>query len=126
MAYFIGANYSGTDISQEFIKKGMIGIGFDDSEAQPIHRLFNNILCGDLVVIKAYSPSKGLYIKAVGVCTNSTCFNHPKYKFYKEVRWLWEGNELLGIIRDSYTNMRTGTIYQELNETILRKVVNLI
>ena len=123
--HFIGANYGGTNMAETFVKDGVIGIGFDDTEAFPIHRAFGNIMTGDSIVIKAYSPSNGLYIKAVGICTNSKLFHHPIYKSYKEVHWLWSGNECLGIFRDSYTNIRTGTIYNELNEEILRKVISL-
>lgn len=122
----IGATYGGESVISEFIKYKGAFIGYNEDEYQPLFSHLREIKIGELVVIKAYSPSNGLYLKAIGLCISEEILNIPNLGKGRQIHWLWQGNVSLGIIRDGYTNMRTGTIYIERNIDVLKKVMALI
>jgi hypothetical protein len=87
--------------------------------------MLEEIKQGTLVVIKAYSPTKGLYLKAVGVCLSNEIITDPELGKGKQVKWCWSGNKCLGRFQDAYTNIRMGSLYIERNEEILDEVLRL-
>lgn len=123
--YFMGSTYDGVDMTEAFRNAGGAFIGYDEKDAQPLYQLLNEIQMGDFVVLKGYSPSHGLFIKSIGVCISNKRIYYQGLNSGREVQWLWHGNENFGRYQDLFTNMRTGTIYIEKNEDILRKVLDL-
>ena len=123
--YFFGASYNKEDVSQKFINAEGVYIGYSKNDAPPLHKLFEEVTAGDMVVLKAYSPSNGLYIKGIGICKDSETVYHHELNYGKRVKWFWSGNEKLGLFSDYYTNMRTGSLYVERNEQILKSVVDI-
>lgn len=126
MVWFVGAQKNKVDFSEDFHSTGLVSLFYDREEAKYIFKIFERIQAGDLVVIKSYSVSNGLYIKGVGICTDSTLYHHEKLRSCKKVFWLWKGNENLGRFNDYLTSFRTGAVHVEENEDILKRIVQLI
>lgn len=124
--HFVGAMFDGENVLPVFIQHSGVFIGYNEADYQPLFTHLREIQIGELVVIKAYSPSNGLYLKAIGICASEEILNIPNLGKGRQVNWLWQGNESLGIIRDGYTNMRTGTIYNERSLIVQKKVMAII
>ncbi len=124
--YLFGAKYSDQDKTSDFISHNGAFIGHDEKDASPLFILLDRIVVGDIIVIKSYSQGNGLYIKAVGICDDPGRVILPKLGKGRSVKWLWTGNECLGVIKDYYTHFRTGSLYEELNPEVVQKIINLI
>lgn len=135
MAMFMfGARHNGEDISHEFINNGVACVGWDNKEAPGLHQMLHSIKMGDFVCIKSFSPSNGLYIKAIGIVTSpfvkSRNGSFPLGEGRK-VKWLWHADDcndviVVGNSGDKADNMRRGTLYEEWNPRIIRKVLRKI
>jgi hypothetical protein len=124
--YGIGANYGGdTDVSPQFIKRGVAYLGWDEQRAQPLHAILRHFKIGDIVYIKSHPPSVGLIIKAVGIVVSDEPKTHPKLGTGIPVKWLWTGEERLGQLDDKYP-VRNITLYEEFNRKIQTRVLKLM
>lgn len=137
MFYAFGSNYSGSEEKMsDFVSNEVACIGWNPTEAQPLHQLMSSINPGDIIFLKSYPPQAGLYIKAIGIAYDTeTTFNIPNLGFGKKVKWLWSAeNESeyikMGHLRDKYDNMRNGSIYIEcssiVQKVIIDKIVSLL
>ena len=122
--YGIGANYDNVDVSQEFINGEIACIGWDISEAPELYQIFRNVKNGDVIYIKSFSPSNGLYIKAVGIVTNNEIKKETQ-GLGVSVKWIWDGYYHYGKVHDKY-NVRSITIYEEYNKDIQDLILDLI
>jgi len=132
MIYGIGSVYGSTDEKLgQFVSSNIACIGWERDEAPALHQLLNRIAVGDLIYIKSFPASRGLYIKAVGVVTSPEIFNIPGLGYGRAVKWVWSatnGNDAihLGRIDDRYDNMRLGTLYEELGPLVQQRVVDVL
>ena len=132
MIYGIGSVYNSTEEQlSHFVSSGVACIGWPREEAPALHQLLSRIAVGDLVFVKSYPPSSGLYVKAVGVVTSAELFNVPGLGFGRSVSWVWsalDGREPvhLGRIKDRYDNMRHGTLYEELGPIVQQRVLDIL
>ena len=90
---------------------------------------------GDLVFIKSFPPSRGLYIKAVGIVKTHEVIDFtdiPSLRdlgYGREVDWIWHDNVdpvHLGRLEDRYDYMRGGTLFQEFGPVVQARVIDIV
>jgi hypothetical protein len=54
--YGIGAYYTHTDVSADFVNRGVACVGWEQARAPAVHRLFEHIKTGDIIYIKTHPP----------------------------------------------------------------------
>jgi hypothetical protein len=127
MAIFgIGAYYDNIDVSADFINNECACVGWGEDAAPPAHAILRHLRTGDIIFIKSYNPNVGLTIKAVGLVSDgktSTFGDHLGTGV--PVRWVWHGEERIGIIDDKWP-VRTVTIYEEYHPEVQARVMDLL
>jgi hypothetical protein len=126
--YGLGATYGGTeDQSHTFIKLGIACIGWTPSEAPAAHAQMASLKVGDIIFIKSFVPTTGLHIKAVGIVTDASFRKiTDALGWGVSVRWVSEEPERIavGSLSDRSDYMRRGTIYEEFNPDVIRRVID--
>ncbi|HDD44901.1 MAG TPA: hypothetical protein ENG63_08600 [Candidatus Desulfofervidus auxilii] len=128
--YGIGADWSGENKVDEFVRDEKACIGWWIDDAPSLYKILKQMKIGDIIYVKSSPPGR-LIIKAIGFVTNDEPFSydeeakeHGIYNCIK-VKWIWLGEEDLGKIDDKY-NVRNNTIYEEFNPEIQTKIVKMI
>jgi hypothetical protein len=128
--YGIGATYNGTeDQSDNFIGNGVACIGWSPGDAPAAHAQMTTVKMGDIIFIKSYAPSAGLHIKAVGIITDNTFRKiTDTLGWGVSVRWvpLPNGKIVIGPVEDHSDYMRRGTLYEEFNPSVIRRVLDVL
>jgi len=127
--YGIGATYGKSDdVSPVFLARQAAYIGWSEADAPYFHQLFRRITVSDILFIKSYPPRKGLIIKAVGVVTEPQFVAGDDDMGVKvSVDWRWtHGPLVVGPLNDKADFMRSGSLFEELNPALQRRVLSLI
>lgn len=126
MAIFgIGATYGKKDVSQDFIENNVACVGWSINDAPALHEILRCLKVGDIIYIKTAPIGKGIIVKAVGIVTDTTLKQIEDLGTGVSVRWIWNGSEKIGNIKDKY-NVRYNTLYEEYNKEVQTFVLNLI
>ncbi len=125
MAIFgLGAFYDG-DVSDSFQSHGVACVGWNYQDAPSLHKLMRHIKVGDIIYLKSYPRTQGLIIKAIGIVLDDEVIRVQGVgEACLRVRWVWSGNEVVGMIGDKYN--RIITLYEETNPAIQQRVLNLL
>jgi hypothetical protein len=128
--YGIGAMYEGTeDQTNKFLELGIACVGWSDADAPAAHAQMRSVKAGDVFFIKSYAPTAGLHIKAVGIVTD------PNFRKITDalgwgvsVRWytIPGGRIVIGPVADHSDYLRRGTLYEEFNLKVIRKVLDVL
>lgn len=129
--YGIGSSYDNNEKMQDFVKAQAACIGWDPETAPTYHSLLQSMSPGDLIFLKSFPVSHGLYIKAVGIVRSYPINTYEELGWGRDVAWLWVADDKdqyvkLGRQDDKYDQMRGGTIYQEHNPQVILKVIDKI
>jgi hypothetical protein len=126
MAMFgLGANYDGTDVTQDFLNNSVACVGWPYDDAPSLHHIMRSFQVGDIVYIKSHPPNIGLIVKAVGLVRDSRVFESDHGKACVRMEWIWHGNETLGHVDDRY-NVKNNTLYEEWNPDVRNRILNLL
>jgi hypothetical protein len=102
------------DVSDDFLRRGVIAIGSSRDDAPDLHEVFEGIKGGDFVYIKSTwretSPPT-LIIKAVGIVADDKVFPDENLGTCRRVIWIWRGDE--GIPSIGELNIRMNSVYPE-------------
>lgn len=111
----IGFDKYGEDISDETV--------FDDGGSRVLSAFINKMEIGD-IVLSCYSEKT---IDAIGVITSEYKWddNLPKYKRYREVKWLVKGLNYNILEINSGAKFTLGTVYQ-LNNISIKDVLDIV
>lgn len=120
--YGIGAHYSGTDMTQDFVNHACACIGWNITQSPALHNYISSLKIGDIMYIKSFPPSIGLIVKAVGIVTDNQAQNFTNLGYGIKVKWIWEGNETIGF-SDKY-NVHSNTLYEEFVPTVQNFVIS--
>ena len=128
----IGAYYKGSsaaDKTAEFLKDGCVYIGWDETEASALYRMFDSIKLGDIIYIKSFVPkTKQLHIKAIGIVTNTEKEKSNSLGTGISVRWKQGFIPItLTVTPQIYrNNVFNNTLFEEFNEEIIRSIVDVL
>ena len=111
----IGFDKYGEDISDETV--------FDDGGSRVLSAFINKMEIGD-IVLSCYSEKT---IDAIGVITSEYKWddNLPKYKRYRDVKWLVKGLNYNILEINSGAKFTLGTVYQ-LNNISIKDVLDIV
>ena len=133
MAIFgIGASYGDTDMAQNFINDGVVGVGWDETDAPEIKQFLSTLKVGDIVYIKSYPPnSKDFVIKGIGFVEKSKLeddnsrFSESKFSFARYVRWIIKKEISIPKPKEK-NNVRLNTMYEEFHPEIQKIILDCI
>jgi hypothetical protein len=127
--YGIGAFInSETDVSANFVKRGVACVHWDQEDAPAVHRLLGHIKTGDILYIKAHPPGRSLTVKAVGIVEKEPVELFGDLGRGLHVRWLWRGPEETWPESDEEIryNVRANTLYEEYSQTVQTRILELL
>lgn len=128
--YGIGANYDGHDVSQIFIRDGIVATGWDDVSAPDLHEYFAEINLGDIVYIKSCSWSSGITVKAIGIIQDdqvlTTASGHPQIEIGRNVKWIYTTPFVLAKPLNQKNNVRANTIYREFHTDVIAAIMSTV
>jgi hypothetical protein len=130
MAIFgIGAYYE-EDVSQDFIKANLVGVGWAANDAPELHQFMRALKVGDIVYIKAFSPSSpDIIVKAIGIIINdeirTPANSNDLVSCGRNVRW-FQTRELRIPKPPEKNNVRANTLYEEFHPTVQSVILQQI
>jgi hypothetical protein len=130
MAIFgIGAFYD-EDVSQDFIRANLIGVGWGENDAPELHKFVRTLKVGDIVYIKAYPPGgSDIIVKGIGIIIDDTVRTEEDsdglISCGRNVRWVNENVFRIPRPRER-NNVRSNTMYEEFHPEVQRIILENI
>jgi hypothetical protein len=130
MAIFgVGAYYD-EDVSQEFIRANLVGVGWNANEAPELHQFMRALKVGDIVYIKSFPPgSPDVIVKAIGIITDDeirTAANSSNLiSCGRNVRWIHTGDFRIPKPPEK-NNVRSNTVYEEFHPVVQTAILQQI
>ena len=127
----IGAYYKGSekaDKTDDFLLKEKAYLGWSETEAPALHRMFDSIKAGDIIYIKSFALStRKMIIKAVGLVTD-TKKELDSLGIGICVKWKEDFSEItVEVSEDIYrNNVFNNTLYEEYNPKIIKEIIKSI
>lgn len=123
MAVFgVGAYYD-EDVSEEFIKKGVVGVGWDENDAPELKEYFQSLKVGDIVYIKAAFGGKDITVKAIGIIKDNIILrNTGLVSTGRNVKWLCTDRFVIKRPKEK-NNVRSNTVYEEFHPSVLNEII---
>lgn len=125
----IGAYYKGSssaDKTTEFLNDGCAYIGWDETEASALYRMFDSIKFGDIIYIKSFVlRSKQLHIKAIGIVTSTEKKTSKSLGTGIPVQWKQNFIPITISVTPQIfrNNVFNNTLFEEFNGEIIRKII---
>lgn len=129
--YGVGCTYEKKDVSDEFVRKGMVCIGWRPDEKLYFHGMFKDIEEGDVIVLKSFIRRPGeqiLRIKAIGTVVDTNIRKNDLGHCIC-VAWLpgYDANGIEDIpLYGDGGIQRATTIYREHNPELCRQIERLM
>jgi hypothetical protein len=132
--YGIGAYFGDHDISDDFIKYKLIGVGWPFDDAPDLHEMVKSLKTGDIVFLKKFSLASGFQIKSVGIVADSEIIQdtdqckilqNDSLPIARHVKWLWTSENWVFITEDAggKNNVRLNSVFEEFNPYVQWEIV---
>ena len=123
MAIFgIGAFYE-EDVSQDFIKKNLAGIGHSIEDAPELYQFMRTLKVGDVVYIKSVPRSNSdISVKGIGVIIDDKEVKHELVTCGRHVKWMSKQEISIPNPRDKF-NVRMNSMYEEFHPEVQRIIL---
>ncbi len=126
MAIFgVGAYYD-EDVSGDFIKGNLVGVGWGDQQAPELHRFVRSLKVGDIVYIKAYPPGGAIYVKAIGLIKDDVIRKKANtdglVSIGRNVHWITT-DEFQIPRPNEKNNVRANTMYEEYHPEVQQVIM---
>lgn len=128
----IGAFFPGEkeDVAKKYIEYGTAVIGYSEEDKPKFFEQLRSIKAGDLVFIKTrFMPTQPLRVKAIGIALGSevSVENGMNGKKGIKVHWIKDFTESPRIIEKGRKyDGDNQTIYQEMNQDVIRQISELL
>jgi hypothetical protein len=125
MAIFAVGAYYDEDVSDDFIKNNIAGVGWSKSDAPELHQYINSLKVGDIVYIKSVSPSsKDIIVKAIGVVADDVLVtNSSVVSAGRNIKWLVTKDYRIPKPKEK-NNVRLNTMYEEFHPEVQKAILN--
>ena len=124
--FCIGANFNKKDISQDFIKQGIVGVVWNSNEAPELQDYFQSLKVGDIVYIKSAFVNSDITVKAIGLIKDSLIIrNNGLVSTGRNVKWLFTEQFIIPQPKEK-NNVRSNTIYEEFHPVALSEIISRI
>jgi hypothetical protein len=126
MAVFgIGAYYD-KDVSQDFIRNGIVGVGWNEIDAPELEEYFKSLKAGDVVYIKAAFGGNDITVKAIGIIEDNVIIkNTHLVTTGRNVKWLNTDKFVVKRPQEK-NNVRSNTVYEEFHPQVLKEIISRI
>ena len=126
MAVFgIGAYYD-RDVSQDFIKQELVGVGWNDNDAPELQEYFKSLKVGDIIYLKAAFGGNDITVKGIGLIKdNEIIRNNGLVSTGRNVKWLSAEKFVIKRPQEK-NNVRSNTVYEEFHPTVLNEIISKI
>lgn len=123
--YGVGAYYD-EDVSEEFLEDGIVGTGWEASDAPELHQYFRTLKVGDIIYLKAASFGQPITVKGIGIIRDEIVLSktdHYLTAVGRNVKWV--SRERFSIARPpEKNNVRANTVYEEFHPDVQREILN--
>jgi hypothetical protein len=123
--YGIGAYYD-HDVSSDFIKNNLVGVGWEKSSAPELHEYIKSLKVGDIVYIKAAFGGADITVKAIGIITDNVILDLQSsdnlVEIGRNVKWI-STKKFIILKPDEKNNVRNNTLYEEFHPIIQDKII---
>lgn len=127
MAIFgVGAYYD-KDVSQDFIQAKLVGVGWDATDAPELHQFMRALKVGDIIYIKAFSPSSpDLIVKAIGIIKDdnirTSADTNKLVSCGRNVCWVHIQDFRIPKPQEK-NNVRANTMYEEFHPEVQKAIL---
>ena len=126
--YGIGAYYD-RDVSADFKNNGVVGTGWNITEAPDLHEYFKILEPGDVVYLKAAAFGAPVTVKAIGLIEGpqliSGTFGSTYIEIGRVVQWLDKSIFKLNPVQGK-NNVRANTMYRETHPDHIRTIMKRV
>ena len=125
--YGVGA-YHGEDgdVSESFIKNGIVGVGWSDESAPELHEYLKSLKVGDIVYIKAAFGGADITVKAIGIIKDNILLTSDDTKDLvavgRNVKWVSKEKFIIEKPPEK-NNVRNNTIYEEFHPAVQQEII---
>lgn len=129
--YGVGSHFPGEriDMTRKFIASGRFVIGYSRSQHPDYYSLLDKVQNGDTVFIKSrFMKNRPLRVKAIGVVIDSRVCSENGMEGKEGIRVNWVRDltdNPVDLQKDNSNDGSTGTIYQETDPVIVKKILSL-
>lgn len=124
--YGIGAYYD-HDVSPDFIANNLAGAGWSVVDAPELHRFIASLKVGDIVYIKAASPSSpDIIVRAIGFIRDNTLLDETTSNGLVEAgrNVIWRVTQEFRIPKPrDRNNVRHNTLYEEHHPDVQAEII---
>ena len=128
--YGIGAYYGGDrgDVSGDFITAEIAGVGWDSQEAPELHNFVRSLKVGDIIYIKAFSPSSSdLVVRGIGLIRDDVLVDSSSsnglVQAGRNIDWKFT-NEFRIPKPAERNNVRANTLYEEFHPDVTSAIIS--
>ncbi len=131
MAIFaVGAYFGDHDVSNNFINKKMVGIGWSIVDAPDLHEYLKSLKVGDIVYIKSAPPGGDFTVKSIGIVSSSQILTDVEIlndivSIAREVKWITKKEFVIkrGVEKN---NVKTNSFFEEFNPIVQKRILDEI
>jgi len=128
--YGVGAYYDGDkDVSGDFVRTGLVGVGWEPSDAPELQEYFKSLKVGDIVYIKAAFGGGDITVKGIGIVRDNTIRRRPDTNDLvstgRNVAWLNTEHFVIPRPKEK-NNVRNNTIYEEFHPLVQAEIIKRI
>lgn len=126
--YGVGAYYD-NDVSDDFIKSNVVGVGWNEKDAPELQEYFKSLKVGDIVYIKSAFGGADITVKAIGIIKDNeirkSADTNKLVSTGRNVFWLY--TEKFVITRpQEKNNVRSNTVYEEFHPLVQKEILDRI
>jgi hypothetical protein len=128
--YGVGAYFGNHDVSSDFIKLKIIGIGWSPNDAPDLHEYLKSLKAGDIVYIKSAPPKGDFVVKAIGIISSGNILNdvalqNDSVSIARNVKWVKTKEFVLkrGVEKN---NVKLNSFFEEFNPLVQKRIISEI
>jgi hypothetical protein len=125
--YAVGAYFGDHDVSKDFIRRKIIGIGWSVTDAPDMHEYLKSLKVGDIVYIKSAPPRGDFTVKSIGLISSSKILidielPNDSVAIAREVKWVSTKDFVVkrGVEKN---NVKLNSFFEEFNPHIQKCIL---
>lgn len=124
--YAIGAYYD-HDVSPDFIRHNLAGVGWSSTDAPELHKYVASLKVGDIVYLKAASPSSpDIIVRGIGIVRDDTLLDAVATSNLVQAgrNIVWKFTQEFRIPKPrERNNVRLNTLYEEFHPDVQWEII---
>ena len=126
----VGAYFGDHDVSSEFIRRKIVGIGWSITDAPDLHEYIKSLKIGDIVYIKSAPPTGDFSIKAIGIISsgvilNDVALSNDTVSIAREVKWVSK-RKFVPKLGKEKSRVRQNSFFEEYNPLVQKQIITEI